>query len=459
MRNIVLLDEEYFSVDGIPFARIYQPLKQGSKSIGLFNVFDSTQAIFQSVEYTDLSFTVDETIAESQAQAMLVLLSICYKPLVVQGDTSLDPNQGGNGGNGGSSLAVSDLVGGEVIENVTGIGINGFTVVDEGSGDVTLSPTDDLVGAKVLNDLGDVDIQDGGMYFGAPVPDGNETRGLRNFVIGLGGGDGIGDDNVAIGNFTLNGTGTDGGNNNDRNVAIGENAGGDLSGGQNNIFLGYDSARNLRSSSNNVIIGSSIEGGNILSNSTLIGNQAGGITNASFFTAIGHFAGNGNLGANCTFVGSFSGRDSSGTNNTSMGLGSLRNNVGSGVFGAGYLSGENNSGGGSSFVGEQAGRFNSGVRANSIGSFSSFQNSGNNCSFFGYNAGRQNSGNNVLALGEGSGFGNAKDLAFIIANTSIPSYTNASDATADLTIANGCVTGNTYIYRNISNGTIGFINP
>ena len=72
----------------------------------------------------------------------------------------------------------------------------------------------------------------------------------------------------------------------------------------------------------------------------------------------------------------------------------------------------------------------------------------NNCNFFGSSAGYNSSGSNVNAFGNSAGYGNAMSGQTIFSNTSMPSYADRSAATTAITVVNGAITGNTYLYYN-----------
>lgn len=70
------VDSKYFTLDGIQFARIYQPLAQGSAAIGLYNKFDTKQQLKNSTKYDE--FSIDSVVYGSQEETIVALLGVVY---------------------------------------------------------------------------------------------------------------------------------------------------------------------------------------------------------------------------------------------------------------------------------------------------------------------------------------------------------------------------------------------
>lgn len=70
------VDEKYFTLDGVQFARIYQPLAQGSQAIGLYNKFDTKQQLKNSTKYDE--FLIDGVAFGSQEETIAALLDVIY---------------------------------------------------------------------------------------------------------------------------------------------------------------------------------------------------------------------------------------------------------------------------------------------------------------------------------------------------------------------------------------------
>lgn len=68
------VNEKYFELNGIAYLKIYQPLIQGSDSIGLYNVYDTRQSLLSSIGFSEIQ--VDGVIYETQAEAVFALLSV-----------------------------------------------------------------------------------------------------------------------------------------------------------------------------------------------------------------------------------------------------------------------------------------------------------------------------------------------------------------------------------------------
>lgn len=96
----------------------------------------------------------------------------------------------------------------------------------------------------------------------------------------------------------------------------------------------------------------------------------------------------------------------------------------------------------------------SAVSETSVGIDAALNNTGTNVTASGYEAARDNTGNSVVALGSNSGVGNSISNSFIINNSCLPSYVDRPAALAAITVPNGGVAGNTYLYYNQSNGSI-----
>ena len=114
-------------------------------------------------------------------------------------------------------------------------------------------------------------------------------------------------------------------------------------------------------------------------------------------------------------------------------------------------------------IGDEAGAFNTNTeRVIFMGAQAGRSNEGSYCVGIGNFALRGNKGENVIGLGSFAGSQpnsfspgvNSKDGVTIINNNSLPSYVNREAAVADLTVAKGCVSTNTYIYYNEATNAI-----
>jgi hypothetical protein len=193
-----------------------------------------------------------------------------------------------------------------------------------------------------------------------------------------------GDYNVAVGNSSLQGTGSS-------NVAIGAGAMGQTaSTGNNNVAIGYQSADALTSGANNIAIGQ---------------GSLGASTTASDQVAVGHQAGCTNTtGAQSVYVGSNAGLLSNSVGSTFIGFGAGCSNTNSGCTTyVGYVSGRNATGLSNTYVGALTGCAASNTSA--CGTLLGFcagsaLTTGNGNILVGFQAGRNvNSGANNVAIG------------------------------------------------------------
>jgi hypothetical protein len=167
-------------------------------------------------------------------------------------------------------------------------------------------------------------------------------------------------------------------------------------------------------------------------------------------------------------------------NNFGLGLDALKNNTGTITIAIGLSAGENNTGddlvaigAGAGFgntanevisIGNTSGFNNIGTRLVSLGINSAQDNEGNDVNALGLNAGKNNEGDNVNALGSNAGQNNTSDNSnffglnagngnttshgvTVFSPESIPSFADQAAADAALTVANGCVAGQIYLWR------------
>jgi hypothetical protein len=169
--------------------------------------------------------------------------------------------------------------------------------------------------------------------------------------------------------------------------------------------------------------------------------------------------------------------DGGATHIFAVGLSAAGGNTGDNVIALGSDAALNNSGNYATAIGEQAAKSNTGASVNAIGLFAAKENTGDNVNALGAGAALRNTGNDVNAFGDSAAqdntannsnfFGSFAGLlpnttAFgvtVFAPTSIPSYADHTAALAALTVGNGCVAGQIYLFRNEANDTIGYIIP
>lgn len=223
--------------------------------------------------------------------------------------------------------------------------------------------------------------------------------------------------------------------------------------GSNTVFIGYRAAyQNTRSS----IVCVGHQSGYLNTGTSLasFGYQSAYNNNGNVLTAIGSVSGFNNSGANSTFVGYASGYNNSGANSVGVGRDSIRDNTASSPTGVGYKAGQLNTGSFLAALGYFAAYQNQGNYLTGVGREAGRGNTGDQVTAIGYRAGYLNTGNQVVALGNQAGNGNSLSGTFIIANTSLPSFSSRAAAQAAITTANGASAGDTHLYYNSSTGAI-----
>ena len=72
--NSVSLD--YFELNSIQYARIYQPLTQGLENIGIYSIFDTRLQLNNSVKYDE--YLIDGVTYANQEDTVVALLGVIY---------------------------------------------------------------------------------------------------------------------------------------------------------------------------------------------------------------------------------------------------------------------------------------------------------------------------------------------------------------------------------------------
>lgn len=83
MITIETYGDNHFELDGIRFAKIYQPLSQGSEALGIYSVYDTRLQLVNSRKYDE--FTIDGVVYTSQEEAIAALL-----PVIFEGSVAAD---------------------------------------------------------------------------------------------------------------------------------------------------------------------------------------------------------------------------------------------------------------------------------------------------------------------------------------------------------------------------------
>jgi hypothetical protein len=108
-------------------------------------------------------------------------------------------------------------------------------------------------------------------------------------------------------------------------------------------------------------------------------------------------------------------------------------------------------------IGTDAGKNATGADGFFIGDDAGDGNTGSNVIGIGRSAAANNTAGDFVSIGQVAG--NGKSNAFAISANLIPSYADHTAALAALTVANGCVAAQVYIYRNVATDAIGFVIP
>lgn len=109
------ISDKYFSVNGVNFAKIYQPLKQGSDSLGIYNVYNSGQQVVSSTVYS--SFIVDGVVYDSVEETIAALLLVVYSSAISSLVVSLD-NKTDKGGYYGTAQDLKNEIDSKIFEGV-----------------------------------------------------------------------------------------------------------------------------------------------------------------------------------------------------------------------------------------------------------------------------------------------------------------------------------------------------
>ena len=146
--------------------------------------------------------------------------------------------------------------------------------------------------------------------------------------------------------------------------------------------------------------------------------------------------------------------------NNFQGIQAGRNNGGLNVNAFGTQAAEDNTGNNVNLFGADAGYRNVGSGCNFFGTAAGQDNQNFNVHGFGENAGRKNQSRHAVFIGAQAGYdvatdtGNAIGSAFVINNAILSSFVDSATAQAALTVLNGAVAGNTYLYYNSTKFTI-----
>jgi hypothetical protein len=174
----------------------------------------------------------------------------------------------------------------------------------------------------------------------------------------------------------------------------------------------------------------------------------------------------GNTGVNVNSNGGSAASQNSGDDVNANGNSAAFQNLGSSVNANGNNAASQNTGNNVNANGNNAALQNTGNNVNANGFNAAIQNTGNNVNANGLNAGLKNTADDSNFFGQNAGYdsiaetGNTTSFGVtVFSPQSVPSYADHTAALAALTVANGCVAAQVYIYRNVATDAIGFVIP
>lgn len=229
---------------------------------------------------------------------------------------------------------------------------------------------------------------------------------------------------------------------------------------QGRISLGFRAGKNSSARFCTFIGNRAGEGFNDNSlNTIIIGNSAarGGGSSGTQTVILGANAGRGNCG-NSVMVGHNSGSNSSGIKSNTVAVGQSAANGPANYAGSalmGTSSGLNATNMTSSvMMGTGSGRESNLNDSVGVGDSALRDSVGANNFAFGVDAGRNIDSTECIYLGTNSGNGNTLNNSYIVSNSNLPNFADRATALSAITVGNGAVAGNTYLYFNDSNGAI-----
>jgi hypothetical protein len=110
-------------------------------------------------------------------------------------------------------------------------------------------------------------------------------------------------------------------------------------------------------------------------------------------------------------------------------------------------------------IGDKALKNSTGDNSVCLGTTAGQASTGNACIFLGQESGNSNTGDDVIGLGYSAGSNNSLNGMFVIAQTHMPSYADATAAATAITVALGAHSGDYYLYHDQSDDTIKAIIP
>lgn len=80
MKEIKIINNHIFTLAGVPYGRIYQPIKMGENHFGIYNVYDSRQQILGATRYDEVK--IDGTTYNSLNELVIDLVGGLYNPAI-----------------------------------------------------------------------------------------------------------------------------------------------------------------------------------------------------------------------------------------------------------------------------------------------------------------------------------------------------------------------------------------
>lgn len=91
MQIINTIDSNYFELNGIKYAKIYQPLTQGVDAFGIYNIYDTKQQLVNSLKYNE--YNINGTVYNNIDDAIDNLLPVIWtENLIVSGNYVINNN-------------------------------------------------------------------------------------------------------------------------------------------------------------------------------------------------------------------------------------------------------------------------------------------------------------------------------------------------------------------------------
>lgn len=113
MKEIKIINNHIFTLAGVPYGRIYQPIKMGENHFGIYNVYDSRQQILGSTRYDEVK--IDGQDYNSLNELMIDLVGTLFNPASSGGGGGMDTS--------GQHFRIIDI-------NLTGVGTEKQRVVN-----------------------------------------------------------------------------------------------------------------------------------------------------------------------------------------------------------------------------------------------------------------------------------------------------------------------------------------